>query len=123
MTTRIDPRSSNEGLWWVLFGAGGICAAVVVPPLILLLGLGPAWGVVPLHALDHARIADLVYHPLGILLVGATIVLPLCHAMYRLRHSLHDLQLGRDAVVKKACYVGAALVSLLAVVLWLMGVS
>jgi fumarate reductase subunit D len=112
-------RAWVEPLWWCLFGAGGLCAAIAVPPLIALVAL----GALPEEALAYERVRTLVHEPPGLLFVLATIVLPAFHAMYRLRHTLHDLQVGRDPVAKRLTHALALSIGALALGLWWWGAA
>jgi fumarate reductase subunit D len=101
-------------LWWCLFGAGALSSAVLLPPLCALFSLRG----VSESALAFGRVQGLVYGPLGLLFVLAAVVLPVFQAMYRLRHILHDLQLGHGQLFKRLCYAAALLIGALALGLW-----
>jgi len=103
----------DEPLWWFLFSAGGLCFAICLPPLILLL-LGKAAGLIDPQALAFERVHAKVFSWKGILLVGAVVILPLFHAAHRIRHGLHDLKLSHGPLPKWLSYGLAALLSLLA---------
>ena len=57
----------------------------------------------------------------GVLFIGAAVCLPLFHAAHRLRHGLFDLSLGQDTRNKWLMYGLAALLSLLALALVVVG--
>lgn len=100
---------SSEPLWWSLFAAGGVVAALLVPVLIFLTGLvAPFSRGAPAFAYD--RISALVSHPLSRLFLFTVISLPLFHWAHRFRFTLVDLGLKRArGVIAVACY-GAAIV-------------
>ncbi|MCH8537482.1 MAG: fumarate reductase subunit D [Alkalimonas sp.] len=115
-------QRSDEPIWWSLFSAGGVCVAMLIPALIVLLVFGPWLGLLSAEALSYQRMSALLYHPLGVLFIGAVIILPLFHAMHRIHHGLHDLQWAHSSLAKWLCYGSAVLLSLLALGLWLLGV-
>ncbi|WP_338502117.1 fumarate reductase subunit FrdD [Erwinia aphidicola] len=83
---KTQPQRSDEPIFWGLFGAGGMWAALVSPVVVLLVGL--------------------------LLLV---IVLPLWCSLHRLHHSLHDLKVHIPRS-KLLCYGIAAVLSAVAVI-------
>ena len=104
----IARRSTAEAAAWLLFSAGGMASALVVPVLLLLLGvLFPVGLLVPP---DHANLLALLHNPLarGVLLVLC--VLSLLHWAHRFRYTLFDgLQLTRlRTPINLACYAAAA---------------
>ncbi|MDP4536253.1 fumarate reductase subunit FrdD [Alkalimonas collagenimarina] len=114
-------QRSDEPIWWSLFSAGGVCVAMLIPALIVLLVFGPSLGLLSPDTLSYQRISTLLYHPLGLMFIGAVIILPLFHAMHRIHHGLHDLQWAHSALAKWLCYGSALLLSFLALSLWLLG--
>ena len=78
-----------EPLLWLLFSAGGVLSAMLMPILLLLLGIA-----VPL-ALDGRRrhtngSAAILSNPLTRLALLALCVLSLFHWAHRFRHTLYD---------------------------------
>jgi fumarate reductase subunit D len=110
MTRRSDPgRTTVEPFVWLLFSAGGVVAALVLPVLLVLFGLA-----VPLGWLDppsHAHLLALLRHPLTKLALLGICALALVHAAHRLRFTVeHGFQLRRyDGIIATACYGGALL--------------
>ena len=101
-------RSTSEAVAWLLFSAGGMASALLVPVLLLLLGvLFPTGLLVPP---EHADLLALLQNPLvrGVLLVLC--VLSLLHWAHRFRYNLFDgLQLTRlRTPVNLLCYTAAA---------------
>ncbi|MCL1074659.1 fumarate reductase subunit FrdD [Shewanella dokdonensis] len=110
------PKRSDEPIWWGLFGAGGTWFAILTPVTVLLMGI-----LLPLHGLglidlSYDKLVNLVSSPVGAIFTVLTLALPMWHAMHRVHHGLHDLQVHVGAVGKYACYVVAAVVTLLAVI-------
>ena len=99
------PRPSRaEAAAWLLFSAGGMVSALLVPVLVLLFGVLFPLGV--LAPPDHAGFAALLSHPLvGIILLGLC-VLALLHWAHRFRYMLFDgLQLERMRTpISALCY-------------------
>lgn len=101
---------SNKPVIWGLFAAGGTVTAFVMPVLVVLTLL-PAFGVMP-GALAYDTLRSWAGHWAGKLALGAVIVLSLWHAAHRLRITLHDLGVRADTAVAAAVYLAAAAGSL-----------
>jgi fumarate reductase subunit D len=78
---------SREPFVWSLFAAGGMVAALVMPALVFVLWVGA-----PLGWVDPApeRMAAVLLHPLGRVLVFGIVTLCVFHAAHRLRYTLYD---------------------------------
>lgn len=105
-------RSSHEPFVWLLFSAGGMVTALLVPVLLLLFGV-----VFPLDLADAPTRTRLlaILGPVSRIGVFALCTLALFHSAHRLRHLLRDgLRLRRHpAVLAVACY-GTAVVGCVA---------
>ncbi len=108
-------KRSNKPIFWSLFGAGGMLAALVGPVLVLLTGLlipaGIGFGP---QAMGYDRMLGAVHHPLGKLAIVVVISLFLFHGMHRLYHTLHDLGVHVGPGIKATCHGLAALGSAVA---------
>ncbi|MFZ1099722.1 MAG: fumarate reductase subunit FrdD [Steroidobacteraceae bacterium] len=105
-------KRSNAPLLWVLFGAGGMLAALFGPALVLITGIATPWGVaLPADLLGYEHMLALAGHWWGKGLLFIVIALFAWHAMHRIFHSLHDLGIRTGAVAKLACYGGALTIS------------
>jgi fumarate reductase subunit D len=100
-------RSSSEAAAWLLFSAGGMVSALVVPVLVLLFGVLFPLGV--LAPPDHAGFATLLAHPLVRIILLGLCVLALLHWAHRFRYTLFDgLRLDRlRKPINVLCYAAA----------------
>jgi succinate dehydrogenase subunit D len=96
--------SRAEAAAWLLFSAGGMVSALLVPVLVLLFGLLFPLGV--LAPPDHAALAALLSHPLVRIFLLGLCVLALLHWAHRFRYTLFDgLQLDRlRTPINVLCY-------------------
>jgi len=112
---------SNEPIWWSLFSAGGVVAALLVPVHIVLFGIAWPLGMVPADALEFSRMQALLAHPLTRLYCFVLISLPLFHWAHRFRFTLVDLGLhGAAMLIAVLCY-GAAIAGTIVAALTLWG--
>ena len=100
-------RSRSETLAWLLFSAGGMAAALLVPVLLLLFGVAFPLGLLAPPTQDH--LLNVLGNPLvriGLFLLCA---LSLAHWAHRFRHSLGDLLRirGLNTPIGVLCYGGA----------------
>jgi fumarate reductase subunit D len=96
-----------EPLLWMLFSAGGVFSAVLMPILVLLFGVAFPLGWVPPPT--HAHVLGVLRHPLTRLVLLALCVLSLFHWAHRFRYTLYDgLQIKHlNEVIATLCYGGA----------------
>lgn len=125
---RVGPRqprvaalaSAMEPLFWSLFSAGGIVAAVLLPVHVFVLGIAFSAGWLD-DALAYDRIIGIVRFPLTRLYLWAVIALPLFHWAHRFRFIvMHQLGVHRaKGLIAAACY-GAAVAgtALSGLVIW-----
>ena len=108
-----------EPLLWMLFSAGGVLSAVMMPILVLLFGVAfPLGWVTPP---THEHLLAVLGHPLTRLVLLALCVLSLFHWAHRFRHTLYDgLQIKHlNEVIAVLCYGGAIVGSVAAAyLLW-----
>ena len=99
---------SNEPFLWLLFSAGGVVAALLLPIQLFLFGLAFPLGW--LDAPSYDRLLALVRHPVTRVYLLVLCSLPLFHWAHRFRYILFDLGLhGGKSVVAFLCY-GSAVV-------------
>jgi fumarate reductase subunit D len=96
--------SRVEAAAWLMFSAGGMVTALLVPVLMLLFGVLFPLGV--LTPPDHAGFAALLSHPIVRVLLLGLCVLALLHWAHRFRYTLFDgLQLDRMRTpINVLCY-------------------
>src|ERR671921_3000288 len=96
---RAQSRTSAEPFVWLLFSAGGVVAALVLPVLLVLFGLAIPLGWVT--APDHAHLLAVLRNPLTRVGMLGICALALVHAAHRLRFTVeHGLQLRRyDTII------------------------
>lgn len=100
-------RWRSEPLLWILFSAGGVLAALVIPILVLLFGVAfpLGWLAPP----DHEQILILLCHPIARVALFFVCMLSLFHWAHRFRYTLYDgLQIKHlNEVINVLCYGGA----------------
>lgn len=94
-------KPSHEPPYWLLFGAGGMLAALAGPGIAWLLAFGPR--------LDAARVHAFARHPLGKAFLFFVVALFLWHAAHRLYHTIHDFGWKRGEAEWLLCYGVAAI--------------
>ncbi|WP_067837840.1 fumarate reductase subunit FrdD [Nocardia lijiangensis] len=112
-------KKSLEPLAWLLFGIGGMAAALLIPVLLFLFGL--AFPLDWLSAPDHADLLSVLRHPVTRLVLFGLCALALFHWAHRFRYTLeHGLRLGQfSTLIIVVCYGGAVLGSVTAAYLLL----
>ena len=97
-------RPSIEPLFWSMFSAGGMAAALLVPVLIIVTGL-----LLPADAVDFDRLHDVLTNPLGRLVVFGLAFLTFAHWAHRFRHTLVDAGITSFRLPIAVASYGAAL--------------
>ena len=113
-------KRSIEPLLWLLFSAGGVLAALVIPIVLFLFGLAfPLGWITPP---DHEHLLAVLRHPLTRVGVFSLVMLSLFHWAHRFRYTLYDgLQIKHlNELINGVCYGGAVVGSVVAAyLLWL----
>jgi fumarate reductase subunit D len=112
-------KRSNEPFLWLLFSAGGVVAAMLLPVHLFLFGLAFPLGWLPSPGYD--RLLALTRHPVTRLYLLVLCSLPLFHWAHRFRFTLYDgLQIKHlNELINLFCYGGAVLgTALAAYLLW-----
>ena len=100
-------KRSIEPLLWLLFSAGGVLAALLIPIILFLFGLAfPLGWITPP---DHEHLRAVLRHPLTRVGVFSLAMLSLFHWAHRFRYTLYDgLQIKHlNELVNLLCYGGA----------------
>lgn len=118
-------RATGETIWWSLFAAGGVVAALVVPALIFITGIAvpylSAGAFDNVTAPSYGALNSLAFSPLGKLVLCVTISLSLIHCAHRIVHTSKDLGLhAAHSLIAVVFYGGAIVGAGVAIwVLWL----
>jgi fumarate reductase subunit D len=109
-TTRSEP------LLWMLFSAGGIVSAMLIPIVLLLFGVAFPLGLVTPPSFEH--ISAVLSNPITKLVLLVLVVLSLFHFAHRFRHTVKDAFQAEalDTFMALVSYGAAALGSALAAV-------
>ena len=111
-----------EPLLWLLFSAGGVVSALVMPSLLFLFGVAFPLGWASPPSYDH--LLTIVRHPIARVGFFLICLLSLFHWAHRFRYTLYDgLQIKHlNELVRLFCYGGAIVGSVWAAyVLWRLG--
>jgi fumarate reductase subunit D len=111
-----------EPFLWLLFSAGGVLSAMLMPALVFLFGVAFPLGWVAPPTYEH--LLALVVHPLTRIALLVLCVLALFHWAHRFRYTVYDgLQIKHlDEVINGACYGGAIAGSVAAAYVFLLAV-
>ena len=112
---------SNEPIWWSLFSAGGMVAALFFPILIVITGILIPFGLAGDDPLNFEKISTGISNQLIKLILFTIITLPLFHWAHRFRFTLVDIGLkSLDTLIAVVCYGGAIVGTGVAIyVVWL----
>jgi len=112
-------KRSREPLLWLMFSAGGVMAAMVLPVLVVMFGI-----LIPLDMIkapDPTYLREVLQNPVTRLVLFVVCSLSLIHAGHRFRYTLYDgLQIKHiNEMINLFCYGGAILGSIVAAyLLW-----
>jgi fumarate reductase subunit D len=112
-------KRQPEPLLWLLFSAGGMAAALMLPAVLFLFGIAFPLGW--LDAPSYESLLALVRQPVTRIVLLGLVTLSMLHWAHRFRYTLYDgLQIKHlDEVINTVCYGGAAIVSIVAAyLLW-----
>ena len=105
-------NKETEPIFWTLFSAGGVVAALFLPVQLLIFGI-----LVPLelmHGPHYAALRQLLHSPITRAYLFILCSLPLFHFAHRFRYTLYDgLQIKHLNEVVFACCYGIAIVGTL----------
>src|SRR5262245_12811340 len=100
-------RKTLEPMLWLLFSAGGVLSALLMPVLLLLFGLAFPLGWLTPPSYEH--LLRIFSHPLTRLVLFLLCMLGLFHWAHRFRYTLYDgLQIKHlNELINLLCYGGA----------------
>jgi len=108
-------KRSNAPIFWLLFGAGGMLAALFGPALVIITGLAVPAGVgLGPDLMDYLHTIAFARHPLGKLVLLAVISLFAWHGAERIYLTLKDMHLGPKRSLAWLSYGPAGAVTLAA---------
>lgn len=108
-------KRSNEPIFWSLFGAGGMLAALIGPALVFITGIAVPLGL--LYATDtmsYANMLAFAHNWLGKGFIFAVVALFSWHAAHRIAILMHDFGVHAVFLVKLFTYGGALVVTVVA---------
>ena len=101
-------KRSNEPVFWSLFGAGGMLAALIGAALVFVTGVGvPLRLGLPAETMSYAHALAFARSLAGKAFLFVVISLFLWHAAHRIAILCHDLGMHAMAMVRFACYGSA----------------
>ncbi len=108
-------KRSNAPIFWGLFGAGGMLAALLGPMLVWITGIAvPLGWLLPIDLMSYPHMLAFAQHGAGKAFILAVVALLAWHAAHRILHSLHDLLLPTGTAAKLLCYGSALAITLVA---------
>jgi fumarate reductase subunit D len=96
---------SNEPIWWSLFAAGGMVAALFLPITVILTGIA-----IPAGWISEQGLLSLLHHPLTRLYLFVIIFLSLFHGGHRTLLTLVDLGFRSIRPALAVLFYGGAIV-------------
>ncbi|MEO9386682.1 fumarate reductase subunit FrdD [Chromobacterium phragmitis] len=101
-------KRSHAPIFWGLFGAGGMLAALFGPMLVAITGFAAPLGWLPAKAASYQGALALAHSLIGKAALWGLISLLLWHAAHRIYHSLHDVGIHGGPLAKALTYGVAA---------------
>ena len=116
-------KRSNAPIFWGLFGAGGMLAALFGPMLVFITGIAvPLSLVLPADTMSYPKMLAFAQNFIGKGFIFAVIALFLWHAAHRLYHSLHEIGIHAGFGAKLVFY-GVAMIGTLISAVVLLGLG
>jgi fumarate reductase subunit D len=106
-------KRSNSPIFWLLFGAGGMLAALFGTALVYITGIAVPLGfTLSPELMSYPRMHAFAQHWIGKGFLLAIVALFAWHAVHRILCSLHDVGIHKTLGVKLVCYGGAMAITL-----------
>jgi fumarate reductase subunit D len=110
-------KRSHAPVFWALFGAGGMLAALIAPMLVFITGIAAPTGLLlPADAMSYERMLALAKNGFGKLALLAVVSLFMWHGGLRMYHSLHHLGFHSRTGAKAIIFGIALLATIVAAV-------
>lgn len=107
-------KRSNAPVFWLMFGAGGMLAALFGPALALMTGIAAPFGIgFPSALMSYSRANAFVHHPTGKLVLFSIIALFVWHGAERVYLILCDMHAGSRQTLAWSCYGIAGMVTVI----------
>jgi fumarate reductase subunit D len=108
-------KRSNAPTFWLLFGGGGMLAALFGTMLVFITGIAAplAWPFGP-ELLSYPRALAFAQNWLAKAFLFAAIALFAWHAAHRLKVTLHDVGIHPGPLLKLVCYGTALAITIVA---------
>ena len=120
--TKIRKRS-NAPIFWGLFGAGGMLAALFGPMLVFITGIAVPLGLLlPPGTMSYPKMLAFAQNFIGKGFIFAVIALFMWHAAHRIFHSLHEFGIHAGMGCKLLTY-GLALLATVVSAAFLLGLG
>ena len=97
-------KRSNDPVFWLLFGAGGLMAALIGPMLAYISGIAGPLGIGMPRLMSYSNMLAFGQNWAGKLFLFLVITLILWHAALRIYHTLHDLGVHTAGLVKTSIF-------------------
>ena len=116
-------QRSHAPIFWLLFGGGGMFAALVGVALVFITGIAAPLGIIlSPDTMSYAKMLAFAQNFFGKGFIFVVIFLFLWHAAHRIYCTLHEVGLPTGIISKLLCYgsafVGSVIAGLLLLVIW-----
>jgi fumarate reductase subunit D len=113
-------KRSNVPVFWLLFGAGGMMAALFGPILVFITGIAVPLGLLlPKDTMSFENMQTFSQNFIGKGFIFAVIFFFSWHAAHRIFHELHGVGIRQGPVAKLLTYGVASVVTLIGAVILL----
>ncbi len=98
-------KRSNQPIFWLLFGAGGMLSALLGPMLVFITGIAIPLGLIfSPETMSYSHMHAFAHHWIGAGFIWVIVSLFLWHAGHRIFHSLHDVGIHAGTLARIICY-------------------
>jgi fumarate reductase subunit D len=110
-------KRSNAPIFWGLFGAGGMMAALFGPVMVFITGIAVPLGLLlPADTMSYSNMLSFAQNFIGKGFIFVAIFLFIWHAGHRIHHSLHEVGIHPSIGSKLATYGLAFVISVISAV-------